>query len=148
MPIKPEKKKLYPPNWEEISLLIREQAGWKCELCKAAHDEPHPITASIVILTVHHINGDPTDNRRINLIALCQRCHNKLDQPFRRKKKEDGALFEVDEWQPTAANINSLPGGIKNYVYRLETLCDPQYLIRENIMMKDLIKQLEARCIQ
>ena len=147
MPISPEKKKLYPPNWEEISLLIREQAGWKCELCKSAQDKPQIVTGAIVVLTVHHINGDPTDNRRINLIALCQKCHNRLDQPFRRKKKEEGALFEVDEWQPTAANINSLPGGLKNYVFHLETLCDPQYVIRENLMMKDLIKQLEARCI-
>jgi 5-methylcytosine-specific restriction endonuclease McrA len=93
MPIKPERKALYPDNWEKISLYIKERAGWKCELCQADHGKPHPITRSEVILTVHHINGDPTDNRRINLIALCQRCHNRLDLPFRRKRKRY-PLFE------------------------------------------------------
>ena len=88
MPIKPERKNLYPDNWERISLLIRERAGWRCELCRAANGSPHPLTGAKVVLTVHHINGDPTDNRRLNLIALCQRCHLRLDMPFRRKKKK------------------------------------------------------------
>ena len=86
-PITPQRKKLYPDNWDKISLLIREQAGWKCELCIAVHGEPHPITASFVVLTTHHINDDPTDNRRVNLLALCQRCHLRLDAPFKRKKR-------------------------------------------------------------
>jgi len=93
MPIKPEKKKLYPPNWNEISLLIRQQAGWKCELCKAHNDQPHPITGGLVCLTVHHITGDVKDNRRMNLIALCNRCHLRLDAPFKRPLKPKGNLF-------------------------------------------------------
>jgi len=92
-PIKPEKRVLYPKAWDRISLLIRERAGWKCELCRAGNTEPHPITGSEVVLTVHHINGDPTDNRRLNLLALCQRCHNKLDQPFRHPRKPEGGLL-------------------------------------------------------
>lgn len=39
-----------------------------------------------IVLTVHHINNDQTDNRMCNLIALCQRCHNKLDAPYRALK--------------------------------------------------------------
>ena len=92
MPINPERKKLYPENWDKISLLIREKAGWKCELCQAANGWPHFITGGIVTLTVHHINNDPADNRKINLIALCQRCHNRLDMPFRRKRKAEGGI--------------------------------------------------------
>ena len=88
MPIKPEKKMLYPENWEKISLLIRSKAGWKCELCGAEARTFNPRTGAEVVLTVHHINGDPADNRRLNLIALCQRCHNKLDQPFRHGRKK------------------------------------------------------------
>jgi 5-methylcytosine-specific restriction endonuclease McrA len=91
-PIKPERKKLYPPNWEKISRLVIEKAGHKCELCGV---DNHSIrNGSFVFLTVHHINHDPTDNRRINLIALCQRCHLRLDLPFKHKKKLIGELFE------------------------------------------------------
>jgi len=93
MPINPERKKLYPDNWENISRLTKEQSGDKCKLCRTENGEPHFLTKSIVVLTVHHINNDPTDNRKINLIALCQRCHNILDQPFRRKQKSKGELL-------------------------------------------------------
>ncbi len=33
MPIKPELKKLYPDNWKEISLRIREESGGNCQFC-------------------------------------------------------------------------------------------------------------------
>jgi len=98
MPIKPEKKNLYPKLWDRlISRYLREKAGWKCELCRIGNGDLHPITNSEVVLTVHHINGDPTDNRKINLIVLCQRCHNKLDMPFRHKRKEPGRLISEEE---------------------------------------------------
>ena len=93
MPINPERKKLYPDNWEKISQLTRQRAGGRCELCLAANGFNHPITGGIVVLTVHHINNDPSDNRKINLIALCQKCHLRLDQPYKRKPKAKGNLF-------------------------------------------------------
>ena len=94
MPIKPERKRLYPDNWKRISFLVRKRADWRCEMCGAEAGLPNPRTRSKVVLTVHHINGDPTDNRRLNLIALCQEHHNRLDQPFRRPKKPGGNLFK------------------------------------------------------
>ena len=33
MPIRDEMKALYPPNWREISLAIRDRAGQRCEEC-------------------------------------------------------------------------------------------------------------------
>lgn len=33
MPISPERKKLYPPNWREISIHIRERDGNRCKVC-------------------------------------------------------------------------------------------------------------------
>ena len=61
MPIRPENKARYPKDWKQISLRIRERAGWRCEYvdaneyrCRAVHGEPHPFTLSRVVLTVAH----------------------------------------------------------------------------------------------
>ena len=83
MPIKPERRALYHPNWKTIALVLKERAGWKCELCPAEQGKPHWKTGSKVVLTVHHITHDPTDNRPFNLIVLCQRCHLRLDRAWR-----------------------------------------------------------------
>lgn len=95
MPISKNKKHLYPKNWDVISWHIKTKAGNKCELCDAKNGEPHPVTGSKVVLTVHHLDFDPTNNEEYNLIAVCQRCHNRLDKKFRSKnrrerKKRDG----------------------------------------------------------
>ena len=79
MPIKPENKKLYPNNWKQISLAIRERAQGKCEFCGAKNYEPHPRTGSKVILTVAHLDHIPSNCNPENLKALCQRCHLTYD---------------------------------------------------------------------
>lgn len=35
-----------------------------------------------VVLTIAHLNHDPSDNRDENLRALCQWCHLRHDRPF------------------------------------------------------------------
>lgn len=135
MPIRPEKKALYPDNWVEISRRIRfERAGGKCEWCKAPHmgyvfrheldgtymlpngvvrdentGEYHGLLARHsdydgravrIILTVAHLNHDPTDNRDENLAALCQQCHLRYDAKQKAKERAEranenqGRLFE------------------------------------------------------
>lgn len=84
MPIKDRSK--YPANWAAISAQVRLKADNKCELCGAANGHPAPISGKRVVLTVHHITHNPADNRPVNLIALCQRCHLRLDAPWRVKK--------------------------------------------------------------
>lgn len=75
----------YPDNWEEISLAIRERAGWRCEGsprfpdCRAVNGEPSPRTGRRVVLTVAHLDHDTTNNDPANLRALCQRCHLDWD---------------------------------------------------------------------
>ena len=83
MPITADRKKLYPANWKQISELVRELAGWACEICDAVDGNPHPVTGSKVVLTVHHLDYSPANNHPINLIALCQRCHIRLDRKFK-----------------------------------------------------------------
>lgn len=113
MPIKPENARLYPKDWKAISLEVREAAFWQCEgapgiyeNCMAIHEEPHPITGSIVVLTVAHLDHDPTNcgepGNRPNLRALCQRCHLTYDAKHharsaattRRAKLNNADLFE------------------------------------------------------
>lgn len=97
MPISPENKKLYPANWKsEIRPRILKRADNKCEFihCRAENGKPHPITGSKVVLTIAHMDNKLVDHSDENLKALCQRCHNRYDMPFRianrkaRKERE------------------------------------------------------------
>ena len=85
MPIKPENKARYPKDWPQISKRIRERAGNKCERCGAENHKPHPITLSMVVLTVMHLDHTPENCADDNLQAACQKCHNAYDAPHRRK---------------------------------------------------------------
>lgn len=50
--------------------VLREQP--LCEICLT--DDERPVMAT----DVHHIDGDPTNNRRGNLQSLCHACHSGL----------------------------------------------------------------------
>ena len=60
----------YPSDWPEISLQIKDAAGWRCVRCGHPHDP-----AAGYCLTVHHLTIDPANCAWWNLAALCQRCH-------------------------------------------------------------------------
>lgn len=85
MPIRPSQLERYPDDWDEISLRVRTEAGWRCEGspaypdCRARNGEPHPVTGSRVVLTVAHLDHQPENNQRSNLRAWCQRCHLTYD---------------------------------------------------------------------
>lgn len=42
------------------------------------------IRAAVIILTIAHLDHDPTHNEPANLRALCQRCHNRHDAEHRK----------------------------------------------------------------
>jgi hypothetical protein len=87
MPIKRENYHLYPggsphsKEWKAIGVRIKARAGHCCEGCGVANYAPHPITGSRVVLTIAHLNHDPTDNAAANLRAWCQKCHLGYDGP-------------------------------------------------------------------
>jgi 5-methylcytosine-specific restriction endonuclease McrA len=82
-------RRKYPRDWEAISQRIRARSGGRCEgpvgelagRCCSIAGQPNPITGSVVVLTVAHLNHEPMDCRDENLRALCQRCHLNYDRP-------------------------------------------------------------------
>lgn len=103
MPIHPEDKGRYPPNWKEISRRIRfERAGGQCEAihdgerCQARHGCPHPVTGSIVVLTVAHLDHTPEHCDDENLRALCQRDHLAYDREHHAASRARRKLAKVE----------------------------------------------------
>ena len=119
MPILPENRHRYPggspqsKEWKAIVEQIRERSFDFCEGelflgydCEAENGKPHPVTGSLVVLTVAHLNHRPEDSQSSNLAHLCQRCHNTYDAPHRQRTREarkrrqmaheQGQLFEMD----------------------------------------------------
>lgn len=90
MPIRRENRARYPRDWKTISLRIRARAEGRCEGspafpdCRAENGKAHPVTGSIVVLTVAHLDHQPENCGDDNLRAMCQRCHNTYDAPMRR----------------------------------------------------------------
>lgn len=80
----------YTDDWPQVRYQVYERAGWRCEHCgmeflpgdtrarfaRNANGAP-------MILTVHHINGDKSDNRPANLLACCQVCHLHIQAVWR-----------------------------------------------------------------
>lgn len=91
MPIRPENRHRYPANWGEISRMIRTvRAGDRCECrgeckrghrdrCSARNGADHPVTGSLVVLTVAHLDHTPENCDPANLRAMCQACHLSYD---------------------------------------------------------------------
>ena len=98
MPISGERLRLYPggslrsPEWLAIRARIKRRARWCCEGtpahpdCRARDGLRHPETGARVVLTVAHVDQDPTNSSEDNLRALCQRCHLNLDRRAHRAR--------------------------------------------------------------
>ena len=87
----PMRRDEYPRDWKQKSDSIRfGRAGGRCECegecgaghegrCEARHGQPHPVTASKVVLTTAHLDQEPRNCDPANLRAMCQRCHLAYD---------------------------------------------------------------------
>jgi len=99
MPIRPENKNKYPRNWPAISRHIRGvRARDRCECtgqcglhhdrrCEERNGQPAKWAKGKVILTVAHLDHDPTNSKHENLLAMCQRCHNRYDREHRAETR-------------------------------------------------------------
>jgi hypothetical protein len=85
MPIKPENAGRYPKEWKQIRERILVRARNQCEGspaypgCRAKNGDAHPVTMSIVVLTIAHLDHVPEHCDDDNLRAWCQRCHLTYD---------------------------------------------------------------------
>lgn len=70
--------KNYHPDWKGIVKLEKIRTHNRCEMCGVKNGFIKDDGVKIV-LTVHHIDGDKTNNKYPNLLVCCQRCHLRLD---------------------------------------------------------------------
>lgn len=97
MPIRPENRRRYPPDWRKISDRIRfGRAKGRCECrgecgrprthlrrdgrCRNRHGFPAYSTGSPVVLTTAHLDHTPENCDPDNLRAFCQGCHLHYDR--------------------------------------------------------------------
>jgi len=98
LPIRPENRRRYPPNWRQISLNIRTvRAGGRCECygecgrrthagrCPNRNGQPAYGTFAKVVLTVAHLDHTPENCDPGNLRAMCQGCHLHYDREHHRE---------------------------------------------------------------
>jgi hypothetical protein len=127
VPIKPENRAKYPKDWKEVRVRIMDRAQWqwdrsdetawvsRCECkgecglhrgrrCVEEHGYDAKWAKGKVVLTIAHLDHDPTSNDSANLRAMCQRCHLRYDMPLhrknaaktRREKRNVVEMFEVN----------------------------------------------------
>lgn len=58
-----------------------------------------------------------------------------------------GCDDHYQKWEPTPANINALPPGLREYVHGLETNCDPQYLVQQVTFLTDQCNMLQRALV-
>lgn len=90
----------YPPDWERIAREVKDATGWRCEVCGRQCRRPgEPFDTHRRTLTVAHLNHDPADCCRENLMAMCAPCHLRYDAKHHaetRKRRRDGKDRERD----------------------------------------------------
>jgi len=64
-----KKRKERKPPSQEVKNKVYNLAADKCQICGKRGN-----------LKIHHINGDPSNNRITNLILLCGNCHDDADK--------------------------------------------------------------------
>lgn len=86
----------YPDDWKALARAVKDEVGWQCIRCQHPHEPTSGHT-----LTVHHLDMDPSNRAWWNLLALCQRCHLRIQA---RVVLERPWVFEHSDWfKPYAA---------------------------------------------
>ena len=93
--------KKYPIDWKEIRARILKRAENRCECmgecglhtttgrCIEINGKKAKYAKGKIVLTIAHLDHD-AENHKVKdnrLKALCQRCHNRYDVPFRKMNR-------------------------------------------------------------
>ena len=89
-------EKGYSSNWSWISRDFKMGVNWTCQQCHlylGAKENRN-------LLHVHHMNRNPSDNSKSNLIALCVQCHSSQPGSGHKRiataSKTDGRWDEIN----------------------------------------------------
>ena len=82
----------YPTNWQALRVAILARAGLQCECtgqcglhhghrCTECHHKPAVFARGRIVLTLAHLlHRDPPCDHIEHILAMCQRCHLRLDR--------------------------------------------------------------------
>ena len=63
---------------KEVSDRIKRGQNWRCGNRKCDHGKEGKPASIKSGGDIHHKDGDPTNNKVTNLIALCRKCHQEV----------------------------------------------------------------------
>lgn len=79
-------------------VLISER-GHKCEDCGLTEWKEY-----LIVLEIHHVDGDRMNNEKENLQLLCCNCHATTDN-WRNKKRPHGEIGKPNEFKPRRESL-------------------------------------------
>jgi hypothetical protein len=112
----------YPDDWEAIALRIKHEAQWCCQHCQWPCRQPSEPLADFLervqrwrqqqtplpakfeaaprryLLTVAHLDQQPSNQDPSNLKALCTVCHLQFDSRFRAKQALDWRSCDLGQF--------------------------------------------------
>ena len=92
---------LYPDDWREIALAVKEEADWQCEMCgKQCRRPGEMFDTHKRTLTVAHCNHDSMDCRPENLCAACAPCHLRYDAQHHAETRRQKTTVKNDRLSP------------------------------------------------
>ena len=130
----------YPKNWDSLALQIKHEAKWCCQQCQRPCRQPSEPLATFqqrverwrqaqtpqpakyevaprrYLLTVAHLDQQPSNQDPINLKALCTVCHLQFDSQFRAKQRRLKAEFLgqlcIDDAWPEGLQLSLMPQAV------------------------------------
>jgi 5-methylcytosine-specific restriction endonuclease McrA len=75
----------YPTDWAEIATEVKRAAGYRCNRCGLKCLPSNPSYQHLALslrrqlsAQVHHLDGNPAQNDKSNLVCLCSGCHLRM----------------------------------------------------------------------